>query len=352
MRRRGRQPGPDPARPDRVRRNAAAAINTDFIDNSAGVDTSDHEVNIKILLDQVVADGDLTGKQRNELLASMTDEVADLVLADNYDQNIALANAVSHRPGPAARARGLDAHPRARRPAQPRARGAAHPARGQPAATTATGGLTAPELSVLMAYTKIVLGRGAAATATCPTTRSCARSCSPTSRRRCARATAGRWSSTSCAARSWSRRSSTSWSTTPASPTSTGWRGRPTRPRPSSTRANFVAREIFGAAGLQRADRRLRQPARRDGADPHAAGDPDAGRAGVTLAAQQPALTAGHRVGGRHLRGGRREGDGRAARRCWSGASSTPSSSGATRWSRRACRRTSPSGWRCARRRT
>ena len=77
---------------------AAGRINTDFIDNSAGVDTSDHEVNIKILLDRVVADGDLTGKQRNELLASMTDEVAELVLADNYDQNLALANAVSLAP--------------------------------------------------------------------------------------------------------------------------------------------------------------------------------------------------------------------------------------------------------------
>ena len=73
-------------------------INTDFIDNSAGVDTSDYEVNIKILLDRVVAEGDLTRKQRNELLASMTDEVADLVLADNYDQNLAIANAVSLAP--------------------------------------------------------------------------------------------------------------------------------------------------------------------------------------------------------------------------------------------------------------
>ena len=56
-------------------------LNTDFIDNSAGVDTSDYEVNIKILLDRVVTEGDLTAKQRNELLASMTHEVADLVLA-------------------------------------------------------------------------------------------------------------------------------------------------------------------------------------------------------------------------------------------------------------------------------
>ncbi len=65
---------------DRVRAAAAGAINTDAIDNSAGVDCSDHEVNIKILLDAVVADGDLTVKQRNELLVEMTDEVAELVL--------------------------------------------------------------------------------------------------------------------------------------------------------------------------------------------------------------------------------------------------------------------------------
>jgi glutamate dehydrogenase len=68
-------------------------INTDAIDNSAGVDCSDHEVNIKILLDRVVADGDLTGKQRDVLLAEMTDEVAELVLADNAGQTRALYNA-------------------------------------------------------------------------------------------------------------------------------------------------------------------------------------------------------------------------------------------------------------------
>ncbi|XVQ12307.1 NAD-glutamate dehydrogenase [Spirillospora sp. CA-255316] len=66
-------------------------VNTDFIDNSAGVDTSDHEVNIKILLDQVVRDGELTRKQRDNLLYEMTDEVADLVLRDNYAQNVVLA---------------------------------------------------------------------------------------------------------------------------------------------------------------------------------------------------------------------------------------------------------------------
>ena len=57
-------------------------IYTDAIDNSAGVDCSDHEVNIKILLGEVVASGDMTLKQRNELLGEMTDEVAELVLRE------------------------------------------------------------------------------------------------------------------------------------------------------------------------------------------------------------------------------------------------------------------------------
>jgi glutamate dehydrogenase len=65
-------------------RSAGGRINTDAIDNSAGVDCSDHEVNIKILLGGVVAEGELTLKQRNELLADMTDEVGRLVLRDNY----------------------------------------------------------------------------------------------------------------------------------------------------------------------------------------------------------------------------------------------------------------------------
>ncbi len=65
-------------------------INTDAVDNSAGVDCSDHEVNIKILLDQVVADGDLTVKQRNNLLTEMTDEVGSLVIRNNYLQTLGL----------------------------------------------------------------------------------------------------------------------------------------------------------------------------------------------------------------------------------------------------------------------
>ncbi len=66
-------------------------ICTDAIDNSGGVDTSDHEVNIKILLAIPVAEGTLTLRQRNELLASMTDDVARLVLRDNYEQTQVLS---------------------------------------------------------------------------------------------------------------------------------------------------------------------------------------------------------------------------------------------------------------------
>jgi glutamate dehydrogenase len=131
-------------------------ITTDFIDNSAGVDTSDHEVNIKILLDQVVADGDLTGKQRNSLLQDMTDEVAELVLTDNDQQNLALARAVAGAPAllhvhahwmrrmekAGLLDRELEFLPDNKEIARRRSEGQ---------------GLTAPELAVLLAYTKIVL---------------------------------------------------------------------------------------------------------------------------------------------------------------------------------------------------
>lgn len=77
----------------RGRMEAAAngvRVYTDFIDNAGGVNCSDHEVNIKILIDEVVKRGDMTDKQRNQLLAEMTEEVADLVILDNYRQTQAL----------------------------------------------------------------------------------------------------------------------------------------------------------------------------------------------------------------------------------------------------------------------
>ncbi len=68
---------------------------TDFIDNAGGVDCSDHEVNIKIMLNEIVASGDMTMKQRNQLFMDMTDAVSDLVLGNNYRQTQAIA--LAHR---------------------------------------------------------------------------------------------------------------------------------------------------------------------------------------------------------------------------------------------------------------
>ncbi|GGR49608.1 NAD-glutamate dehydrogenase [Streptomyces netropsis] len=129
-------------------------INTDAIDNSAGVDTSDHEVNIKILLNALVTDGDMTVKQRNKLLAEMTDEVGELVLRNNYAQNVALANAVEQAPSL------LHAHQRIMR----RLTRDGHldraleflPTDRQIRERLSQGrGLTQPELAVLLAYIKI-----------------------------------------------------------------------------------------------------------------------------------------------------------------------------------------------------
>jgi glutamate dehydrogenase len=74
---------------------AGGAVNTDFIDNAGGVNCSDHEVNIKILLDELVRGGDLTLKQRNQLMVQMTEEVALLVLEDSDKQALALSVAHS-----------------------------------------------------------------------------------------------------------------------------------------------------------------------------------------------------------------------------------------------------------------
>ncbi|MCK1799152.1 NAD-glutamate dehydrogenase [Streptomyces sp. XM4193] len=131
-------------------------INTDAIDNSAGVDTSDHEVNIKILLNSVVAEGDLTVKQRNALLAEMTDEVAELVLASNYAQNVVLANGLETAPSL------LQAHQRFMLKLGESGRlnrELEHlPTDRQIAERLAAGqGMTQPELAVLLAYAKITL---------------------------------------------------------------------------------------------------------------------------------------------------------------------------------------------------
>jgi len=129
-------------------------INTDFIDNSGGVDCSDHEVNIKILLNQVVADGDLTRKQRDRLLAQMADEVAQVVVHDNYRQAQALSITESRA------AASLDDHLRLirslERTGRLNRRLESLPSDEELDARRAAGqGLTRPELAVLLAYGKV-----------------------------------------------------------------------------------------------------------------------------------------------------------------------------------------------------
>ena len=135
---------------------AGGRINTDAIDNSAGVDTSDHEVNIKILLGEVVGRGDLTLKQRNDLLTSMTDDVAALVLRDNYlqTQAISVAEAQGHR--------SLDQYARLMRALERagklnRAIEFLPDDEGLAERQNSGTGLTRPELAVLLAYGKMSL---------------------------------------------------------------------------------------------------------------------------------------------------------------------------------------------------
>ncbi|MFJ4207177.1 NAD-glutamate dehydrogenase [Paenarthrobacter sp. NPDC089675] len=132
-------------------------LNTDAIDNSAGVDCSDHEVNIKIFVDRMVAAGKLEASERAEFLADMTEEVGRLVLQDNIDQNILLLNdrtrVAEWSPSyerlmdwlekSADLKRDLEALPSTETLRQRLEQGQ---------------GLTSPELSVLAAYAKIELG--------------------------------------------------------------------------------------------------------------------------------------------------------------------------------------------------
>jgi glutamate dehydrogenase len=134
-------------------------INTDAVDNSAGVDTSDHEVNIKILLNGEVAAGDMTRKQRDKLLKDITDDVAALVLRDNYLQTqcLTVTQALS--------ARLLDRHIRFVRVLEKAGRldRAVEFLPNEEAVAdrkNAGLGLTRPELAVLLAYAKIQLEDG------------------------------------------------------------------------------------------------------------------------------------------------------------------------------------------------
>ncbi len=135
---------------------AGGRINTDAIDNSAGVDTSDHEVNLKILFSGPLRRGDLSADARDSLLTDMTEDVAKHVLRDNYDQTLTLSVAQSRA------TKDLDAHGRFMRELESRGRldraveflpdDAQLRARAQN-----DKGLTRPELAVLLAYAKLDL---------------------------------------------------------------------------------------------------------------------------------------------------------------------------------------------------
>ncbi|MGO9157624.1 NAD-glutamate dehydrogenase [Mycobacterium sp.] len=130
-------------------------INTDALDNSAGVDCSDHEVNIKILIDSLVTAGKVKAEERKQLLESMTDEVAQLVLADNESQNDLMgtsrANAASLFPVHADQIRHLAEHGLNRELE-------ALPSEKEIQRRTDAGiGLTSPELATLMAHVKLGL---------------------------------------------------------------------------------------------------------------------------------------------------------------------------------------------------
>ena len=137
---------------------AGGRLNTDFVDNSGGVDCSDHEVNIKILLDVVSRQTKLTTAARNRLLAEMTDDVGDLVLRDNYLQGQAIsmleANAAERLGEHAHVIRSLELDGVLDRALEFLPSGEEIEERRR-----AGRGLTRPELAMLLSYAKIALSQ-------------------------------------------------------------------------------------------------------------------------------------------------------------------------------------------------
>ena len=143
-------------------------MNTDAIDNSAGVDSSDHEVNIKILLRAAIVAGQLAQVERDPLLASMTDEVVELVLADNEAQTNALEIAAVEAPGL------VGVHARQMERLEQtglldRALERLPDAKALQERHAAGLGLTAPELAVLLAFSSICANSSRPISPTTPT---------------------------------------------------------------------------------------------------------------------------------------------------------------------------------------
>ena len=222
----------------------------------------------------------------------MTDEVGRLVLADNYEQNLALASAEAVAAPLDARARVAGSGGWSDRACSTARSSSCRPRRSSRPVGRPGAGLTAPELAVLLAYTKIVLADelldDRPARRPVPARPTCAR----TSRRSCAGVPRRRWTSTRCAARSSSPRSSTTWSTSPASRSSTGSARRRTRaPRSWPARTWSAARSSAPTRLIERInaldnqiDADVQTDMRLAGAHPDRAGHP--------LDGQQPAAAA------------------------------------------------------------
>ena len=188
-------------------------INTDAIDNSAGVDMSDHEVNLKILLAPIVARGELTAVERNRALAAAAEEVAASVLRDNRDQVLSLSlEQLRSRTSVSAFRDQLTAIEQAGIVRRHDALLPTHEELRDRRARFA--GLTRPELAMLTAYTKIDLHRAPRTVPADSTilTWSIA-SCVPTFRLRSCARLPPKSRDTACAARSSLRGSSMNWST-------------------------------------------------------------------------------------------------------------------------------------------
>ncbi|CAN5674426.1 NAD-glutamate dehydrogenase [soil metagenome] len=133
-------------------------INTDAIDNSAGVDMSDHEVNIKILLEPLVRSGDLSLRQRNRLLEDMTAEVSRLVLHNNYSQSLCLSLSQRRSRGDVFLFESLLQYLEERGGLAPKVEFL--PSHKEVVERAKSGrGLSRPELAILLAYTKMGIYR-------------------------------------------------------------------------------------------------------------------------------------------------------------------------------------------------
>ena len=272
---------------------AGGRINTDAIDNSAGVDCSDREVNIKILLNAVVA-GDMTVKQRNELLEDMTESVADLVLKDNYEQS---ETSAWPRRSPSRCSRSTSASSGLEHSARLDRKLEALPSEDELAERARDHqGLTRPELSVLLAFSKVFL-YAALLDSDVPEdphlSAELARYFPPQLPERYSEVMRSHHGP----GRSWRPRWSTTCCTAAAPRSRSGCTRRRALPRPRSRAPRGRSRGVRHAASVG-GHRGPRQRGRSRGPAPYAARGPEADRARLALAAPQPPRPNGHPLDG------------------------------------------------------